>query len=135
MVSLDLSIETYMQFCLPSGFDEVPYFQPTLQVLLDRLCFSHDFKETQFVIWQMSEFGFQESWTQLFRIDYFNLEMHKLPIKWGIPLLLPLYLSGNGDTLILAYRGDDQAVIYNQRENRVKKARIFNNVGSLTLKV
>jgi len=94
-----------------TGFDEVPCFQPTLQV-----------------IWQMNEFGFQESWTQLFRIDYFNLEMHKLPIKWGIPLLLPLYLYGNGDTLILAYRGDDQAVIYNQRENRVKKARIFNKL-------
>jgi len=124
IVSLDLSTETYMQFCLPSGFDEVPSFQPTLQVLLDRLCFSHDFKKTQFVIWQMKEFGFQESWTQLFRIDYFNLEMHNLPIEHDFPLLLPLCLSENGDTLILSYHGDDEAVIYNQRENRVKKVRI-----------
>jgi len=46
IVSLDLSTETYMQFCLPFAFDEVPSFQPTLPVLLDRLCFSHDFKET-----------------------------------------------------------------------------------------
>jgi len=73
----------------------------------------------------MEEFGFQESWTQLFRIDYFNLEMHNLSIRWCIPLLFPLYLSRNGDTLILAYRGDDEAVIYNRRENRVKKVWSF----------
>jgi len=77
----------------------------------------------------MEEFGFQESWTQLFRIDYFNLQMHNLSsIRRGIPLLLPLYLSENGDTLILTYHGEDEAVIYNQRENRVKKVGIFDKL-------
>jgi len=124
IVSFDLSTETYMQFWLPFGLDEIPCFQPTRQVLLDRLCFSHDSKQTEFVIWQMKEFGFQESWSQLFRVDYFNLDIHNLPVRRGNPLLLPLCLYENGDTLMLAYRGDDQAVIYNKRENKVKKIRI-----------
>ncbi|MCI04923.1 F-box/kelch-repeat protein, partial [Trifolium medium] len=59
--------ETYTQFLLPPGFDEMPHFHPTLQVMMDSLCFSHDFKGTQFVIWQMNEFRVQDSWTQ--RID------------------------------------------------------------------
>ncbi|CAJ2670625.1 unnamed protein product [Trifolium pratense] len=28
--------------------------------MMDSLCFSHDFKGTQFVIWQMKEFGVQD---------------------------------------------------------------------------
>jgi hypothetical protein len=46
---------------LPSGFDQVPLFEPNLQVLMDRLCFSHDFNKTEFVIWQMKDFGVQDS--------------------------------------------------------------------------
>ncbi|MCI00298.1 F-box protein [Trifolium medium] len=61
IVSLDLSTETYAQFLLPSDFDQVACINPTLAVLLDCLCFSHDFKGTEFVIWQMKEFGVQEN--------------------------------------------------------------------------
>ncbi|CAL5192165.1 unnamed protein product [Lathyrus oleraceus] len=131
IVSLDLSSETCSQFLLPPGFDEVPCFQPALNVLMDYLCFSHDFKRIQFVIWQMKEFGVQGSWTMLFKINYFDIQIHNLhhnidiisPIKFGTPLF-PLYLSKNGDTLILANYEEDQAVIYNQREKTVKRIRI-----------
>ena len=61
ILSLDLSTEIYIRFLKPSDFHEVPYQHPTLRVLLDRLCFSHDFKKTEFVTWQMKEFGVQES--------------------------------------------------------------------------
>ncbi|AES75691.1 putative F-box domain-containing protein [Medicago truncatula] len=135
IVSLDLSTETYTQFLLPFGFDEVPHFQPTLHVLMDCLCFSHDFKGTEFVIWQMKKFGVQESWTLLFRIDYFNLEMYNLTINYDTdfdaefiesctPPLLPLYLSKNDDTLILANYEDDRAIIYNLRDKRVERVKI-----------
>ena len=42
----------------------------------------------------MKEFGVQESWTRLFRIDYFNFAMNDFRFSSG-QLLLPLYLSTN----------------------------------------
>ena len=128
IVSLDLSTETLAQFLLPFGLYEVlndgwlsgwADNQPTLQVLMDHLCISHDFERTGFVIWQMKEFGVQESWTQLFRIDYFNLEMHDKIKRYHNLFLLPLYLSKNGDTLVLTYEYGGITIIYNQRDNRV----------------
>ncbi|CAJ2670626.1 unnamed protein product [Trifolium pratense] len=96
IVSLDLSTETYTQISPPLGFDE------------------------------MKEFGVQESWTRLFRIDYFRI-YHDLDFngcsQFGTPLL-PLYLSKNGDTLILANYEDDRAIIYNRRDQRVEIERI-----------
>ncbi|GAU40144.1 hypothetical protein TSUD_163140 [Trifolium subterraneum] len=136
IVSLDLSTETYTHFLLPPGFDELPRYQPTLHVLMDCLCFSHDFKRTEFVIWQMKEFGVQESWTQLFRIDYFNLQMYDLPGKhdtsayilgYNLPLL-PLYISQNGDTLIFANYEDEQAIVYNHKDKRVERVKISNKM-------
>jgi hypothetical protein len=41
IVSLDLSIETYKQFLLPSDFNYAPSFQqPELRVLMDNLFFT-----------------------------------------------------------------------------------------------
>ncbi|CAK8541083.1 unnamed protein product [Lathyrus sativus] len=113
IVSLDLSTETYTQFLLPQSFDKVPRFPPALVVLRDCLCFCHDFEETCFVIWQMKDFGVQESWIQLFKISYTYF------FKWLD--LLPLYLSENGDTLILANDEYDEAFIYHHKNNRVEK--------------
>ncbi|XP_058761271.1 uncharacterized protein LOC131634632 [Vicia villosa] len=130
IVSLDLSMETYTQILLPRGFDEVPRFQQTPSVLMDFLCFSHDFKGTEFVIWKMKKFGVQESWTQLFRIEYLKI-YHDLNFykgsEFGTPLL-PLHLSKNGDTLILENCEDDRAIIYNQRDKGVERIRISNKL-------
>ena len=137
IVSLYLSTETWKQFLLPAGFNEVPCVEPSLRVLNDCLCFSHDFKRTEFVIWQMKEFGSQESWTPLFRIEYINLQMHNLPINDNLDLLgymecniplLPLYLSKNGDTLILTNDEEEGVIIYNQKDKRVEKTRISNEI-------
>ncbi|CAI8600048.1 unnamed protein product [Vicia faba] len=99
--------------------------------MMDCLCFSHDFNKTEFVIWQIKEFGVQQSWTQLFRIEYSNLQINNPPMeddliylgymKCYVPLL-PLYISKDGDTLILAHDEIDNAVIYNQRDRRVKRS-------------
>jgi hypothetical protein len=68
-----------------------------------------------------------ESWTQLFRIDCFNLRIRTLVIAAGRPLLLPVYLSKNGDILILVCCFGMQAIIYNHRENRVERIRNSNS--------
>ncbi|CAL5191602.1 unnamed protein product [Lathyrus oleraceus] len=120
IVSLDLSTETYTKLLLPQGFDKVPRFPPALVVLRDCLCLCHDLEETHFVIWQMKNFGFQESWIQLFKISYTNF------FKWLD--LLPMYLSENGDTLILANDRYDEAFIYNCKDNRVEKIEISDNI-------
>jgi len=49
IISLNLGTETYTQLLLPRGFDEVPLIEPTISVLTNCLCFSHDFKGTKFV--------------------------------------------------------------------------------------
>ena len=78
----------------------------------------------------MKEFGVQESWTQLFRIDYFKI-YHNLNF-YGLtecgPPLLPLYLSTDGDTLILANSEDDRAIIYNRRDARVERIKTSNKL-------
>ncbi|CAJ2670284.1 unnamed protein product [Trifolium pratense] len=124
--SLNLSTETYTQILLPSGLDEVSMsFPPTLGVLTDCLCFLHDWKATQYVIWLMKEFGVQESWTQLFRIDYCKIN-HRRSYLLGFSIcpLRPMYLSKDEDTLIFAEYINCPAIIYSKRDMRVKKIRI-----------
>ncbi|PNX86685.1 F-box protein [Trifolium pratense] len=120
ILSLDLSTETYTQLLLPQRFDKVPRYPPKLVVLMDCLCFCHDFEKIHFVIWQMKDFGVQESWIQLFKISHQDFYI------WLD--LLPLYLSENGDTLLLANVKHNEAFIYNCRDNKVEKIEIANNI-------
>ncbi|XP_045831661.1 uncharacterized protein LOC123923062 [Trifolium pratense] len=120
ILSLDLSTETYTELLLPQRFDKVPRYPPKLVVLMDCLCFCHDFQKIHFVIWQMKDFGVQESWIQLFKISHQDFYI------WLD--LLPLYLSENGDTLLLANVKHNEAFIYNCRDNKVEKIGIANNI-------
>ena len=80
IVSLDLGTETYTQLMLPGGYDETLAIEPLLCILMDCLCFSNDYMRTHFVIWKMEEFGVQESWIQLLKIDYQNLHSMNLDV-------------------------------------------------------
>jgi hypothetical protein len=51
IISLDLSTETHCPLLPPWGFDKVPLVWPQLVVLMDSLCFSHDFNGTDLIIW------------------------------------------------------------------------------------
>ncbi|XP_045797809.1 F-box/kelch-repeat protein At3g23880-like [Trifolium pratense] len=118
IVSLDLSTETYKQFLLPPGFDVVPLFKPVLRVLMDCLCFSHDSNKTEFVLWQMKEYGVQESWTQLFKINLSYLQMHLPMHKDGFQLAC-LYV--NGDRVIFADKFRKRAFIYNLKDKTIER--------------
>ncbi|CAL5191992.1 unnamed protein product [Lathyrus oleraceus] len=111
IISLDLGAETHVQLMPPRGLEEVPLIEPTISVLVDSLCFCHDFKQTCLVIWQMREFGVGESWTQLYRIKYQNLQ--------HIGCWLPLHISHNKNTLVLANRRELLA-IYDWTNNTVE---------------
>ncbi|GAU43839.1 hypothetical protein TSUD_174570 [Trifolium subterraneum] len=127
IVSLDLGTETYNQYRLPSGFDEVPREEPTIGVLDGCLCFSYSYRETDFVIWKMNEFGVEDSWTQFLKVSYQNLhldyEFNEDTTKHYLQLV-PLLLSGDGDTLILRSSQDFQAILYNLKDNRVERTDI-----------
>jgi F-box interacting protein len=119
IVSLDLLTETYKQFLLPPGFDEVPFSHPNLRVLMDCLCFSYNSKKTEFVLWQMKEYGVQESWTQLFKISDQNLQVQ----HYGFPLVC-LYVYG--DMAIFADKVSKQVCIYNLKDKTVQRTKNSN---------
>jgi hypothetical protein len=108
IISLDLSTETYRQLMAPQGFDTVPCVQPSLDVLMDSLCFYHDLHGTGFIIWQMKKFGVEESWTPFLRISFHSLPL--VPNHCRLHLF-PVCLYENGDTLILAWGKNKQAIL------------------------
>jgi hypothetical protein len=110
----------------PWGFDIVPSVQPTLAVLKHSLCFCHDFRGTDFVIWQMKKFGVQESWTQFLKINYQNLH-NLVPLHRRI-FLFPVCLCENGNTLILTWGLREKAILYNWRDITVKEPRISRSI-------
>jgi F-box interacting protein len=116
IVSLDLSTETYKQFLLPLGFDEVPFSRPVITVLMDRLCFSYDSNATEFILWQMKEYGVQESWTQLFKISLQYLQMRLYNDGFRLACL---YI--NGDIVICVNKLHNDAFIYNLEDKTVER--------------
>lgn len=136
IVSLDLGTETYRRFMPPSGFDGKSPVEPSVCILRDYLCFSHDDKRTDLVIWKMEEFGVEESWTELLRISYQNLQsVHLDFVDLQYSQWLPLHLSDRDDTLILANKQERQAILYNLRDNSAVRTRISDKVEWFSAKV
>ncbi|XP_058741981.1 F-box/kelch-repeat protein At3g23880-like [Vicia villosa] len=136
IISFDLSTETYNQYLPPRCFDEVSHSEPVFGVLGGCLSFSYSCMETDFIIWQMSQFGVEDSWTQLFKISYQNLQIeydYSNEFNKHVFRLMPLFLWD--DTLILASRQVSRAILYNWRANRVTRTNsiacsIINNNGT-----
>ncbi|XP_004517282.1 F-box/kelch-repeat protein At3g23880-like [Cicer arietinum] len=131
VISMDLGTETYRQLLLPKGFDKMTaVVAPIISVLMDCLCFSYHLMGTHLVIWKMTEFGNEQSWTQFIRIRFQDLQVEE---EFGDSIyhrlfLIPLFLSENGDTLILASNIEEQAIIYHLRDNRVRRTKVTNDV-------
>ena len=124
IISLDLGTETYKQFQTPCGVDEVPDVEPTISVLMDCLCFSHYIKKTHFVIWQMLEFGVEQSWTQFIKISFQNVQVDDRFSDWihYQSFMFPLCLSENCGILLLDSYRKDKLILYHLKDNRVEQA-------------
>jgi hypothetical protein len=121
IVSLNLGNETYTQLSLPSCFDQVVRVsrtKPSLGILKDRLCFSYDI-ENHFVLWQMNEYGVENSWTQLLKLSYQALQIDCTTQDYCI---LPPLGTLKKDHLILIESVDDrlQATILSKKEGNAK---------------
>ncbi|KEH37799.1 putative F-box domain-containing protein [Medicago truncatula] len=126
IISLDLGTETYTQLLPPRGFNEVPHVMPVVSVLMHCLCFCHYSNGMDFVIWQMTKFRAEESWTKFLKFSCQNVrgrvDDH----------LLPLYLSENGDTLILL--SDQGHVHYNRKDDKVEQREISDDIKRIVAK-
>ncbi|CAK8563500.1 unnamed protein product [Lathyrus sativus] len=130
ILSLDLSTESYTQMTLPPGFDKGPHVRANIVVLMNFLCFCRDLERKHFVIWQMKEFGVQESWVQLFKISYQNFYSTTSDL-FHTPLadLLPIHLCENGYTLILTNHHKEPAFICDCRDDTVERIRTIEMMG------
>jgi len=141
IVSFDLETETYTQLLLPRDISRViidDFFSlgeelhsneaPLIGVLGDCLgLFLHNRTTDHLSIWQMKEFGNQNSWTHLLNISLEDLRIRRR-LDSG---LLPLYMVENDRDIIIIHSSLDndlQAVIYNQRDKTVKFRMICDNI-------
>ncbi|XP_058737409.1 F-box/kelch-repeat protein At3g23880-like isoform X2 [Vicia villosa] len=118
--------ETYNQYSLPPEFDQVPPRAPIIAVLGDCLSFSYFSYETELIIWQMKKFGVEDSWSQFLKISCHSLQIHYDYSEYMLFFfeLVPLFLSKDGDTLILKCFQEDQEILYNRRNNTVVRTKI-----------
>ncbi|XP_058725863.1 uncharacterized protein LOC131597170 [Vicia villosa] len=121
IISLNLSTDTYSKLLPPQDFVEVSLHSPTLHVLEDSLYFSHHTQETHFIIWKMSEFGIENSWTQFLKVSYQDLNIPNQDKYF----LAPLCLYESGVALVQAANsGRTEVILYNWSGNRIKKTRM-----------
>ncbi|XP_058734434.1 F-box/kelch-repeat protein At3g23880-like [Vicia villosa] len=116
IVSLNLGTETYNCYQLPPV--ELPPEEPTIGVLEECLCLCYSYKGTDIVIWLMKKFGVEDSWIQFLKISYHNLQL-------GYHFsFLPLFLSKDGDTLVLCSSHNEEAILYNLRDNNMQRIEV-----------
>jgi hypothetical protein len=98
----------------------VPDRAPIVCVLTDYLCLSMYSKQNGFIIWQMREFGVQNSWNKLIQVNHCD------NIFWLQPKLFPLHIFENGDTIILSTIYGS-LIHYNIRDNTVVRGPKIDN--------
>jgi F-box interacting protein len=114
IISLDLGTETLLQFSSPPGSLEKINAHPNICVLMDSLCFYHDFGKTDIFIWKMTKFGDEKSWIHFLKISYQNLHMNVKHTPY-------FKLYENGDTLVFTQEHPDEVIFYNWRNSTVVK--------------
>jgi hypothetical protein len=72
----------------------------------------------------MKEFGVEESWTQLLKINYLDLNIAFKVVNYRMRLI-PLCFSDN-DALIFITNFGDQPILYDWRNNRATRTNCTN---------
>jgi F-box interacting protein len=118
IISFDLGTETQTRLLPPPGSQV--HFVVGVCVLMDSLCFYHDMiKGTDFVIWKMTKFGDEKSWTQFLKFHNLNLQ---IKITSGLSCIK---LYENGEILVFTDNKQDLVILYNWRNSTVVKTRVI----------
>jgi len=127
ILSFDMRMEACKYMMLPDDFFEAPQDEPTLVVLRDRLCLYYVHMRTHFILWEMKEFGVQESWTRLVNVSYVQLGISVNLINY-VDWLFPICLSENGNVMLLASKeAFDDIIMYNRRDDRAENIELLDN--------
>jgi F-box interacting protein len=123
IISLDLGTERHRQLLPPPSARNLHRLGTGVCVLMDSLCFYHDINRTDFVIWKMTKFGDEKSWTQFLKLNYHNLQ---IDFTFG-------YNYVNGDTVVFPEHLQSRATLYNLRNNTVMKTRVDKKINWSTI--
>ncbi|KAF1872728.1 hypothetical protein Lal_00016565 [Lupinus albus] len=130
VVSVDLVKDTYEEVSLPGFVDANIHgdvARPSLWVLGSCLCFSHEKKRTQFVLWQMKVFGDASSWNILLKISYKDVGINR---NTNPNYPKPLLMLNNGDVILQITEYGD-FILYNPKRNSFKYFHWFQSSKSL----
>nr|KYP63719.1 F-box/kelch-repeat protein At3g06240 family [Cajanus cajan] len=122
LISLDLGSETYTQFLLPRMFEGYDF-----RLLHLKDCLSLSFvnsNRNRFCIWQMKEFGNQNSWTPLLNL---SLRQDLQISSKYLSFVQPLCMFENGCLLVISTT-TLQAILYDGRDNTVKHSKLTNKI-------
>ncbi|CAL0308750.1 unnamed protein product [Lupinus luteus] len=113
VASVDIRNETCVEILLPSVVEKLQLnARPKLWVLGGCLCFSYNYNDIHFVLWQMKVHGLTDSWSKLITISYMDFGMdhcfHKYP--------RPFFMLENGE-ILLQINHHGAFIIYNPRLN------------------
>ncbi|KAF1869846.1 hypothetical protein Lal_00017423 [Lupinus albus] len=111
VASIDIGNETCVEILLPSVVEKLQHnARPKLWVLGGCLCFSYNFNDIYFVLWQMKVHGVTDSWTKLITISYMDFGMdhcfHNYP--------RPFFMLEKGE-ILLQINHHGAFIIYNPR--------------------
>ncbi|XP_027351270.1 F-box/kelch-repeat protein At3g23880-like [Abrus precatorius] len=118
--SFDLRKETYRYFSIPEAQKTTRTISAELGILKGCLCLgAYNRYETHFALWQMKEYGVEESWTLLMKTIRLYFQIDSVLFPFFEPY--PLAVYENGDVLLmLMNRPRVELLLYNKKDDRIE---------------
>ncbi|MED6173925.1 hypothetical protein PIB30_064285 [Stylosanthes scabra] len=115
--SLDAGEKAQKLLQMPPDLDNYNRQEPKVVVLKEHLCIFCDFEGTHFVVWQMEEFGVEDSWTTLMYVSYLSLQVDAC--KCSFYNYSNFNMSEDGNYLLMYNERDSLLIVYDKRVKEV----------------
>ncbi|KAM3321523.1 F-box protein CPR1 [Capsicum chacoense] len=121
ILSFDIANEKWDNVEKPSSYG-VGETESFVWKLGSNLCVYTDYKETQFCIWVMKEYGVKQSWIKKYTIRYPNDKKY----------FSPLFVSNKGEMLFLI---QSEFMIYNSKDDSLRYTNVTNRESNHELQI